>query len=131
MALFPCKTEMKGTTSRLRCRAEVKISARKHRRVNDTLAVRDQLNVSSDFRRSTAGTKGKSRQWCRGKRGVPHQLVVRDYVTVKRVTWPTWFRGGGVSKILLCAACGKEFDSHHPREGRRIPDWVMHPPVEP
>ncbi len=136
MALCPCKTEMKGTTSRWGRRAEVKISSNKHRRVNDARDVRDQLDAPRYPARATIGTKGKTRHWCRGKRGVPHQLVVRDFMATKRVTWPAWFRTGEGSKILLCAKCGKEFAQHHPRDAMPghpalpTPDWVTNPPAE-
>jgi hypothetical protein len=80
------------------------------------------------------GTRKKTRHWCRGKRGVPHKLVVRDYLTVKRLSYPNGYGKDG--KILLCSACGKEFDTYVPRAAtryfaaRQIPDWVTNPPPE-
>lgn len=97
----------------------------------------DARDPKLDIRAPHSAIKKKTRHWCRGKRGVPHQLVVRDYVTVKRVSWPEWFRPGGGSKILLCAKCGKEFDTYHPRAATPYfpaivaPDWVTNPPPEP
>jgi hypothetical protein len=46
MGLFPCKTEMKGTTSRWGHRVEVKTAARKKRRHNDKQAVTDQRELA-------------------------------------------------------------------------------------
>lgn len=79
------------------------------------------------------GSRKKTRHWCRGKRGIQHKLVVRDYAAVKLITWPNWYQPEG-SKILLCSACGKEFDTYVPRAATPYfpaltpPDWVTNPP---
>ena len=81
------------------------------------------------------GSRKNTRHWCRGRRGIPHKLVVRDYVAVKRVTWPSWYQIEG-SKILLCSVCGKEFATYIPRGATPYfpalvpPDWVTNPAAE-
>ncbi len=81
------------------------------------------------------GVRKKTRHWCRGKRGIPHKLVVRDYLTVKRLTYPSGYGEGG--KILLCSACGKELATYVPRGAMGIfpatiaPDWITRYPAEP
>lgn len=79
-----------------------------------------------------APSKSKnSRHWCRGKRGVPHKLVVGNTADVK----PGFFtRPSAEGKILYCEACGKEFDLWWPRWYKSkwpeppIPAWVTEGP---
>lgn len=73
-----------------------------------------------------------TRKWCRGKKGVTHQLVVKDSVTAKPSYYSTQFNPFG--KILFCSACGKEFGEWHPRihpslwPDPPIPAWVTEGP---
>ena len=96
------------------------------------LSVLDARDPKLDLR--APSTRKKTRHWCRGKRGVPHKLVVRDYLSVKHTHWwPDEYMKG--AKILLCSACGKEFDTYIPWPTQRereqvVPDWVTNPPAE-
>lgn len=82
-----------------------------------------------DFR--MPGRRKHTRQWCRGKRGLGHKLVVKDTAEVKPGRF-TWHHSAG--KILFCEACGKEFDLWWPRWYKSkwpeppIPAWVTEGP---
>jgi hypothetical protein len=71
--------------------------------------------------------KKNTKQWCRGKVGVTHQLVVRGYQEVKGQGYWGWGKDG---KILLCAKCGKEIAWYVPRAASSsfpalpVPDWA-------
>lgn len=116
------KTEMKGDTSRWCRREEAKRLADKQRRVNDRIAVTGERAVYQSQRKHT-------RQWCRGRKGVAHKLVVKDTVDAKPGPYADW-----KGKIIFCESCGKEFDQWWPRPwvslwpDPPIPAWVTEGP---
>lgn len=80
--------------------------------------------------RPVGGSKKDTKRWCKGKSGVEHTLVARDYTEVKhagkflfgarqRNIYEGW-------KILLCSDCGKEFETYAPMGPfpRPPPDWA-------
>jgi hypothetical protein len=117
------KTEMKGDTSRWGHREEVKRMADKQRRVNDRIAVTGERVAPR------AGRRGK-KQWCRGKRGVAHQLIVVSDAEINRTDW--WPAPGAMT--LCCKVCGRDVDHYMPNHPRhigppqKIPTWVTEGP---
>jgi hypothetical protein len=76
--------------------------------------------------RPLPSTKNR-RRWCRGKVGVEHAPVCRDYRATKG--YPDSFQGLFVGwRLLVCTACGKELAIHAPSgwHARRQapPAWV-------
>jgi len=77
-------------------------------------------------------SKKNTRKWCKGKVGVEHTPVCRDYREVKH-SGDLTFGERQVSlyqgwKILMCSECGKELDYYYPMglngKVRREPPWV-------
>jgi hypothetical protein len=72
-----------------------------------------------------------TRRWCRGKRGVEHQFVVRNNVEINKVSW--W--PSPDAKTLCCKVCGKELarytppHPHYMGPPRKIPAWVTEGPA--
>lgn len=76
------------------------------------------------------GAKKKTRKWCKGKVGVEHTLVCRNYVDVKY--GGSYVIGDNVTslyqdwKLLMCSTCGKELEFWYPLF-RNDPN--VHPPA--
>ena len=92
---------------------------------------RDARNAKPDDVPRVRG-KRNTKKWCRGKPGVEHKLVCRDYNEVKRTMVGTPLEGKVYKnwRVLMCAECGKEIDYYMPLDIEGIkakskPPWVV------
>jgi hypothetical protein len=74
--------------------------------------------------------KKNTKKWCRGKVGIEHKPVCRDYSEVKRTGLEMFGRKVNLYKgwkLLVCAACGKELATYYPfgSDKRNPPEWAQ------
>lgn len=81
---------------------------------------RDARNTALPAIRPPSGSKKNTKKWCRGKAGVEHKPVCRDWSEVKNVTY---MRG---CKLLICAECSKQLAWWFPWPGTKSepPAWA-------
>ena len=85
---------------------------------------RDARNIKSPEAAKPVPAKKDKKRWCRGKVGVEHQPVCRNYVDIKGAAdyAKAW-------KLLVCTECGKELDRYMPffrfGKAKEPPAWVV------
>lgn len=92
---------------------------------------RDERNVRKpdEVGRRPAGKKD-TKKWCRGKVGVEHKPVCRDYSEAKLTRFVA-HDGHEMKlhkgwKLLVCTGCGKELERYYPwgADKKKPPEWV-------
>lgn len=86
---------------------------------------RDERNVRSPDRQRPPPSKKDTRRWCRGKVGVEHKTVCKDYREVKGLG--TAIPGFAKDwRLLVCTECGKELATHYAfgASKKDPPAWV-------
>lgn len=91
---------------------------------------RDERNAKDPVRRKPVPGKKDKKRWCRGKVGVEHKPVCRDYNEAKLTRY---INVAGIEiplhkgwKLLVCTECGKELAHYYPMGAfkRNPPEWV-------
>jgi hypothetical protein len=92
-------------------------------------ARRDARHAKDPGTRPVAISSKNTKKWCRGKTGVEHKGVCRDYAGVKGLvplgdstSVQRLYKGW---KVLVCTECGKELATYYPTS------WSKKPPNKP
>jgi hypothetical protein len=87
------------------------------------VARRDARHTHDGPREQPRSAAKNRKRWCRGRIGVDHKPVCRNYADFKtrEIAGQKLFRKW---RVLVCSECGKELKHYYGFKTEKKPDWV-------